>query len=176
MLPAPDQLTATQSTRSEAQGGTMRQHRIISTAAACLAFAAIAAPVASARPDIGPPAPAPSTQQDLSGFYRPVAPDAPKSDSGVQLHRSAPSTSSQWSHAAGPTQPAFGVDMRSPDARDAARGVYPHGGTPVVASASKADGTDWSKVGIIGGSALGGLLLVGLGFALFTRRTPVLTR
>jgi hypothetical protein len=155
----------------------MRQHRIISTAAACLAFAAIAAPVASARPDIGPPAPAPSTQQDLSGFYRPVGPAASQPhDSGIQLHRSAPQGAIERPHAAGPTQPAFGVDMRSPDARDAARGVYPHGGTPVVASASKSDDTDWGKVGIIGGSALGGLLLVGLGFVLFTRRTPVLTR
>jgi hypothetical protein len=130
----------------------MKKHRIISTAVACLALGAVAAPAASARPDIGPPAPS-STQQDLSGFYRPTVP-----------------------HAALPTQPATGVDMRSPDARDAARGVLPHGGTPVAASAKSDNGTDWGKIGIIGGSALGGLLLVGLGFALFTRRTPVLTR
>jgi hypothetical protein len=48
----------------------MKLHRIIRNAVLCLAFAAVAAPVAAARPDIGPP---PVVHADLSGFYRPIA-------------------------------------------------------------------------------------------------------
>jgi hypothetical protein len=153
----------------------MKHTRIIRIAATCLALGAVAAPAASARPDIGPaPVKHQATQTHACGvdysmnsaggaYCGPAAKTAPRPDVAV-LHDSIP------------TQPAFGVDMRSPDARDAARGVYPHSGVPAVATASKSDDTDWGKIGIIGGSVLGGLMLLGLGFVLFTRRTPALER
>jgi hypothetical protein len=133
----------------------MKHTRFISIAASCLALGAVAAPAASARTDIGPP-PAPTAQTQANSYE------------GLQLRRSAPVTA-----VARPHTPAS-VDLRSPDARDAARGVSVAGQSP--AATSKSDDTDWGKIGAIGGSALGGLMLLGLGFARFTRRTTVLQR
>jgi hypothetical protein len=162
----------------------MSHHRSIRVAALALALTAVAAPAASARPDIGPP---PVVQQDLSGFYRPTAAPTHKgieARHASQASSAAPACGKDYSRnsvdgnycppTAATPAPAT-VDLRSPDARDAARGVSVHSTAPVAAT-SKSDGTDWGKIGIIGGSALGGLILVGLGFVLFTRRTPVLTR
>jgi hypothetical protein len=157
----------------------MQLHRIIRIAAVTLGFAAVAAPVASARPDIYvPPAPA---HQDLSGFYRPVAPHHTDKAPNIALRHAGGGTCgtdySRNSVDGGYCATAPGVDLRSPDARDAARGVSPHTTAPVAATAtSKSDDTDWGKIGIIGGSVLGGLALFALGFVLFTRRIPVLSR
>ena len=150
----------------------MQIHRIIRIAALSLAFAAVAAPVAAARPDIGPP---PVVHQDLSGFYRPSAPNIADRHAGAGTCGTDYSRNSvDGGYCA--TATSKSVDLRSPDARDAARGVSVHSAAPVVAATSKSDDADWGKVGIIGGSVLGGLALFGLGFVLFTRRTPVLSR
>jgi hypothetical protein len=89
------------------------------------------------------------------------------------------------------------VDLRSPDARDAAAKSAGHAAAKVAVpgdlhlrrsapagrsapvstthgvsspvSTHKSDGTDWKDVGIIGGSGLG-VLLTGLGVAVATRR------
>jgi hypothetical protein len=179
----------------------MQLHRIIRIAAVTLGFAAVAAPVASARPDIYvPPVPA---HQDLSGFYRPVAPHHTDKAPNIALrHAGGGTCGTDYSrnsvdggycattdaranvyvppvvdtNASGLDRPAQSVDLRSPDARDAARGVSPHTTAPVATATSKSDDTDWGKIGIIGGSVLGGLALFALGFVLFTRRIPVLSR
>jgi hypothetical protein len=156
----------------------MQLHRIIRIAAVTLGFAAVAAPVASARPDIYvPPAPA---HQDLSGFYRPTAPHDTQAPNTAVRHAGAGTCGTDYSRNSvdgGYCAAAPGVDLRSPDARDAARGVSAHRAVPVTAAAtSKSDDTDWSKIGIIGGSVLGALALFALGFVLFTRRSPVLSR
>jgi hypothetical protein len=154
----------------------MQLHRFIRIAAVSLGFAAIAAPVAVAQPmDNGPQ---PAAHQDLSGFYRPAAQHRTAPD--IALRRSSAGTCgtdySRNSVDGGYCATSPNVDLRSPDARDAARGVTPHSVAPVAATAPKADDTDWGKIGIIGGSALGALVLCALGFVLFTRRTPVPTR
>jgi hypothetical protein len=132
----------------------MNRHRIIRTAALSLALAAIAAPVAGARPD-------------MSDVYR------------TATTHVAPSTKT--------------VDLRSPDARDAAApsarprpnltGFY-RGSIPQVAqtvagfpatSAHRAftpatsNGTDWKVIGIAGGCLLV-LALAGLGAVASGRR------
>jgi hypothetical protein len=159
----------------------MHLHRIIRIAAVSLGFAAVAAPAAVAQPiDSGPPA---AAHQDLSGFYRPMAshsaPAATAPDMALR-HAGAGTCGTDYSRnsvdggycaSSGPS-----VDLRSPDARDAARGISVRTTAPVPAATPKSNDTDWSKVGIIGGSILGGLALFALGCVLFTRRTPVLTR
>jgi hypothetical protein len=152
----------------------MKHSKITRIAATCLALGAVAAPAASARPDIGP---APVTHQVTQ--TQSCGTDYSKNSAGgtycaPAAHTAVPPDVA-LRHAAAPTQPAMGVDMRSPDTRDVARGVTVGGQAP-AATASKSDDTDWGKIGIIGGSALGGLMLVGLGFVLFTRRTPALQR
>lgn len=173
----------------------MQLHRFIRIAAVSVGFAAVAAPVAVAQPiDNGPQ---PAAHQDLSGFYRPApnvdlrSPDARDAARGVTPHSVAPDiamrhagqgtcgtdysrNSVDGGYCATASSP--NVDLRSPDARDAARGVTPATVAPVAATAPKADDTDWGKIGIIGGGALGALVLCALGFVLFTRRTPVATR
>jgi hypothetical protein len=195
----------------------MQLHRIIRIAALSLGVAGVAAPVAGAQPiDTGPP---PAVHQDLSGFYRPMAPhgNAEHKAPNIELrrngtlaqkdialrHAGAGTCGTDYSRnsvdggycAAAPTvdlrspdardaargvsahrAAPVAVDLRSPDARDAARGVSAHRVAPVSATTAKSNDTDWGKVGIIGGSVLGGLALFALGFVLFTRRLPALSR
>jgi hypothetical protein len=159
----------------------MQLHRIIRLAAVTIGFAAVAAPAAVAQPiDSGPP---PAVHQDLSGFYRPTVPHgivAEKAPNIALRHAGAGTCGTDYSRNSvdgGYCATAPGVDLRSPDARDAARGVSVSSPAPVAAAAtSTSHGTDWSKIGIIGGSVLGALALFALGFVLFTRRSPVLSR
>src|SRR5437879_3077569 len=118
----------------------MSHHRIIRIATLALALTGVAAPVAGARPDIGPP---PVVHQDLSGFYRPAAPQTHKTVAlGHSAHAAsaAPACGKDYSRnsvdgnycpptAATAVAPTT-VDLRSPDARDAARGVSPHRAAP----------------------------------------------
>jgi hypothetical protein len=122
----------------------MAHHRTTrSTAALALALVAVAVPAADARPD----GPAPQTSS-LAGTTSPVdlrSPDA----------RDA---------ASGPV-----VDRRSPDARDAATRTVAGHGSLVAPAASTGGGTDWNDVAIAGGAAAG-LLLIGSGTLVATRR------
>jgi hypothetical protein len=81
----------------------------------------------------------------------------------------APAAAARPEYIPRPAQATGSVDLRSPDARDAARGIAAHRSfTP--AGTSTSSGTDWGDVGIVGGSVLGGLTLLGLGVALVNRR------
>jgi hypothetical protein len=137
------------SSSNQPERGTMNHHRVIRTAALGLALAALAAPAAGAKPT------------DVSIATRHAAQVAQTTKS-VDLR--SPDARDAALAAAAPKA----VDLRSPDARDAARGVSTRGTSP--AARPKSTGTDWGDVGIVAGSSVFGLMLLGLGIAVISKR------
>jgi hypothetical protein len=157
------------SSSNQPERGTMNHHRVIRTAALGLALAALAAPAAGAKPtdvSIATRHAAQVAQTTKSVDLR--SPDARDAALAAAAPKAVDLRSPDARDAALAAAAPKAVDLRSPDARDAARGVSTRGTSP--AASPKSTGTDWGDVGIVAGSSVFGLMLLGLGIAVISKR------